>query len=187
MANANNPSGFKPLRHMGGGVIRSQAFNINTSGTTGFNDSIATGDLVKLNADGTIEAGANGDGVALGVFDGCDYTASDGSKVFARRWPASTAVLSGSVITAHVYCDPMITYEVMTNTCAATDVGAVSDVVVGTSSTVTGQSASYVDVADVTNGVARILKIIDRPDNAVGAYCRVEVLLNSQLNVTTSI
>lgn len=187
MANTNNPSGFKPYRHLGGGTIRSATFNILTSSTTGFNDNIFTGDLVKLASDGTIEVCANADGVCLGVFNGCDYTTATGEKVFSRRWPASTACLTGSVITAYVYTDPMITYEVMTNTCALTDVGAVSDVVIGSGSTVTGTSASYVDVADVTGGTARILGIIERADNAVGAYCRVEVLLNSQLNVTTSI
>lgn len=187
MANSNNPTGFKPHRHLGGGVIRTQQFQINTTGTTGYNDTIRRGDLVSLNADGTIELTANNSGVCLGVFNGVDYTAADGSAVFAGQWTASTSTLSGKPINAQVYVDPMITYEVQATTATQADVGLVCDVVAGTGSSVTEQSGSYIDQADTTNGVARILNIINRPDNETGSYAKVEVLLNSQLNVVTSI
>lgn len=187
MANSNNPTGFRPFRHLGGGVIRTQRFQINTSGTTGYNDTIRRGDLVSLNADGTIELTANNSGVCLGSFYGCEYTASDGSQVYAQQWTASTSIKSGTLIYANVFVDPMISYEVQATTAAQADVGLVCDVVAGTGSSVTEQSGSYIDQSDTTNGVARIINIIDRPDNATGAYAKVEVLLNSHLNVTTSI
>lgn len=185
MANTNAAAGFKPLRHLGGGVIREQEFLIASSGTTGYNDNLRRGDLVKLNADGTIEAFVNNDGVSCGVFNGCQYIATDGSITFSPKWVASTAILSGSVIKASVYADPMITYEVQADTATQALVGAVCDVVVGTGTT--NQSDSYVDSTDVTTGVARVLGIIDRPDNAAGAYAKLEVLLNSQFNVVTTI
>lgn len=187
MANSNNPTGFTPMRHLGGGVIRTRAFRINTSGTTGYNDTIRRGDLVSLNADGTVELTTNNSGVCLGSFYGCEYVAADGSKVYAQQWTASTSVQSGSEIVAYVFADPMISYEVQASTFATTDTGLVCDVVAGTGSSTTGQSGSYIDQSDTTNGVARILGLVERPGNEAGAYAKVEVLLNSHLNVTTSI
>jgi hypothetical protein len=176
MPNVNAAQGFKPLRHLGGGVIRHNEYRINTTGSTGFNDNIFTGDVVKMNADGTVESAAAGD-MYLGVFAGCQYTSSDGSVQFSRNWVASTAVKSGTEIVAWVYDDPMIAYEVQAATAASTDVGAVVDIVVGTGNAVTGQSGSSIDVSDTTtSGGFRIMRLVPRPDNAFGAYAKLEVV-----------
>lgn len=175
MANTNAPQGFKAMRHLGGGEVRTEEFLINTSGTTGYNDSIFCGDPVLLNADGTMEIAAAGAGWT-GVFDGCQYVASNGSIVFSRYWPASTAVLSGSEIKAWIYVDPMISYEIQADTAAATDVGLTCDFIVGSGSTQTGQSATYADPSDTSGGSLRILRLVPRPDNAWGAYAKIEVL-----------
>ncbi len=187
MANTNAPQGFKPVRHYGGGVVRANQWLINTSGTTGFNDNIYSGDPVILNADGTIEIAAAAAGF-LGVFDGCEYVAADGTPVFSRRWPASTSVLSGSSIKAYVYDDPMIVYEIQANTAAATDVGLVCDFVVGSGNATTGQSGTYADPSDTTGGSLRILGLVPRADNAYGAYAKILVLsASATLNGATSI
>lgn len=177
MANVNAPNGFTPLRHLGGGVVRSEAYQINTSGTTGFNDTIRQGDVVKMNTDGTIELAAAGD-TFLGVFDGVQYTASDGSEVFDTQWTASTAVKTGTTIKALVYVDPMISYRVQASTAAQTDVGNNFDLAAGTGSSVTRKSGSYLDqsTGSTISAQFRLLRIIDEPDNAAGAYAKVEVL-----------
>lgn len=187
MANTNAPQGFKPTRHLGGGVIRAAEYLINTSGTTGFNDNIGSGDPVILNADGTLEIAAAG-GNIFGIFNGCQYLASDGSVQFSRNWVASTAVKTGSEIKAYVYTDPMIAYEIQANTAASTDVGAVVDFIVGTPNATTGQSTTYADVSDTTGGQLRVLRLVPRPDNAWGAYAKLEVqIAGSTLNGTTTI
>lgn len=187
MANTNAPQGFIAKRHLGGGTVRHNEYLINTSGTTGFNDNIGCGDPVIMNADGTLEIAAAGGG-AFGVFDGCQYIASDGSVVFSRNWVASTAVKSGSQIKAFVYDDPMIAYEIQANTAASTDVGAVVDFIVGTPSTLTGQSTTYADVSDTIGGSLRVLRLVPRPDNAWGAYAKIEVqIAGSTLNNATTI
>lgn len=175
MANTDAKSGFKPLRHLAGGVIRANEYFINTSGTTGFNDNIFSGDVVALNADGTIETAAAG-AVTLGIFEGCYYIASDGSVVFTRNWVASTAVKTGSKIRAMVFDDPNIAFEVQAATAASTDVGLVVDHVVGTGNATTGTSGSYIDVSDTTtSGGWRVLGLVDRVGNDWGAYAKVIV------------
>ena len=146
-ANSFGFSGFTPLRHMAGGVIRANAYQILTSGTTGFNDNFYTGDMVLLNSDGTIEIGAAGSGAtAIGIFAGCTYVASSDNTIkFAPNWPASTAVITGTTITAYVYDDPNITYDVTSDatTVVAQDmVGMNADHVVGTGSNFTGSAGS---------------------------------------------
>lgn len=186
MANADTPYGFIPLRHLSGGVIRTNSYQIATSGTTGYNDTIYAGCPVAMNTDGTIEIAAAGSTVMLGVFDGCRYTAADGSFVFSRYWPASTSVLSGSTIEAFVYDDPNITYKVQCVTGTAFTqamVGANADHVGTSGSSTTGQCTSELAIGTLTtsDGGWRILRLIDEPNNALGEHAKVEVLCNEHL------
>lgn len=191
MANADRPNGFVPMRHLAGGVIRPSEYRINTSGTTGFNDTIYSGDVVKMNTDGTIELAAAGDTTLLGIFDGCQYIASDGEVKFSRYWPASTAVLTGSTIKAFVYDDPRITFRVQTATGAnftQAMEGANADFVYAAGSAFTGQSASELDISAPGSATAnfRILRLIEEVDNAYGeAHAKVEVAFNEHLYLST--
>ena len=67
MSNLNAANGFTPLRHLTGGVIRANEYPIANAQT----GSMAAGDIVALNASGTVIRGTAG-GVALGVFYGVD-------------------------------------------------------------------------------------------------------------------
>ncbi len=191
MANADRANGFTPLRHLAGGVIRANEYQILTSGATGFNDDIYSGDVVKRNADGTIEIAAAGD-TGVGIFNGCQYVASDGSIVFSRHWPASTAVKSGSTIKASVYDDPNITFRVQTATGVNFTLameGANADFVYAAGSSVTGQSASELDLSTVatTSANFRILRLVAEPDNAYDdAHAKVEVRFNEHSYLTTT-
>jgi len=194
-ANSFGFSGFTPLRHMAGGVIRANAYQILTSGTTGFNDNFYTGDMVLLNSDGTIEIGVAGSGAtAIGIFAGCTYVASSDNTIkFAPNWPASTAVITGTTITAYVYDDPNITYDVTSDatTVVTQDmVGMNADHVVGTGSNFTGQSGSSLNVTSGTgSGTAqfRILGIRALANNPVGfTNTKLEVKFNEHLFLTTT-
>jgi len=172
MANVNGPRGFIPVRRLGGGEIQTNAYSIASEYST----SIFTGQVVEMTGTGTnIASAAAGNADNIGVFAGCQFTKSTGEVVFSDYWPASTAVTD---VIAYVWDDPKIVFEVQTDTLAEADVGTVADHVVGSGSVVTGQAASYVDV---TNGgtsgkTFRILRLVDRPDNAYGAYAKAEVV-----------
>ncbi len=192
MANADRPQGFRPMRHLTGGVIRNNEYQILTSGTTGYNDNIFSGDVVKLNTDGTIERAAPGDTNLIGIFDGCQYTASDGSIVFSRNWVASTGVKTGSVIKAQVYDDPNITFYVQTasgTSFAQAMVGSNGDFKTdhaGVAST--GQSGDELDISAVGSGTAnfRIIGFVDEVGNELGANAKVEVRFNEHVYLSAT-
>jgi hypothetical protein len=191
MANTNRSYGFIPFRHLCGGVIRTNEYQIATSGTTGFNDDIFQGAPVALNTDGTIELAVAGSLVMVGIFDGCRYYAADGSVVFSPRWPASTAVLPGSTITAYVYDDPFITYKVKCATGVAFTqamVGANADHVGTSGSTTTNRSTARLDLTSLVATTAgwRILRLIPEPGNTYGDSADVEVFCNESVYRTTA-
>ena len=106
MANLDAPNGLKPVRHLTGGVIRTEEFKIASGSST----AIFTGDCVKLLGTGYIDECDAGDRI-LGVFAGCSYANSSGEQVFSRQWTAS-ATTQGSVdVTALIqsYFDKNVT------------------------------------------------------------------------------
>ena len=192
-ANSFGYNGFTTNRHLMGGVIRANSYQIMTSGSTGFNDNIFGGDVVKLNADGTIESAVAGDTNLIGIFAGVTYLASSGNQiVFAPNWVASTAVITGSTITAWVYDDPNITYSVTGDTATAgaqTQVGNNADFVQGTGSAVTGQSGSYLDLTTIgsTSAQFRIIGFPDLVGNVItNTLARLEVRFNEHLFLSTT-
>lgn len=155
MANTDAPRGFSPVRHLHGGTIRyDDSFTIASA----YGTSIFTGDLVSMaatRAGRDIELTADGAAEIIGVFAGCQYTASDGSVVFSPYWPAST-VTSGSVdAIAYVYTDPAIVYEVQSDgILAATAVGQFVDMVsTHAGSTVTGRSGEEIAASTAANTI----------------------------------
>lgn len=184
MANTDKPRGLVPLRHLAGGVIRTNEYTI----ATGYNTIIGRGDPVKLVAGGTIERAAAADELILGVFDGVQYTDASGVPQFSAYWPASTTATN---IVAAVYDDPWIEFGIQVNgTIAATEIGANADFdTVGNASTTTGQSAVELS-ASTGSGAAqcRILGLVKDPENAWGEYVDVRVLINEHaLKSTTGI
>ena len=176
MANADAAFGFVPLRHMSGYAPRANKYTIGS----GYATSIFNGDMVVLAADGEIEQAAATDTNNVGVFAGCSYTASDGSYVYNERWPASTVATD---IIAYVYDDPYIVYKAQSaGTTAQTNIGNCADIVVGTGSTITNQSAMEIS-GTMAAGTAtcKILGLYDSPDNAFGTNAIMEVLINEHL------
>lgn len=170
----STPFGFRPFRHLLGGVPgRTREFAI----ASGYATAIGQNDPVKLVAGGVIEAAAAGDRI-LGIFIGVQYTDSNGAEVFTNRWPASTVATN---IKASVIADPYMTYEVQWNKVTApdvTDIGLLADHVVGTPSALHGGSTAYLNATAATTIAGfRILGLINNPDNT-GIYASVEVQIH---------
>jgi len=187
MANLDAPQGFTPTRHLAGGVIRTNAYEIaNGSGT-----SIFTGDAVQLLTNGTITLMAN-DTKPVGVFAGCEYTdQATGDVKFLKVWTASTTVKTNSAVKAYVYDDPDIIFSIQCDgTFANADVGLNSNVTLTAGNTDFGYSKQEITVSTfaVTATLPiRILRLIDEPGNVVGAASKVEVYINNhQLRANTA-
>jgi len=180
MANVDAPDGLTPYRHTLGGTIR-----VNSMGTykiaTAYNTAIFRGDpVVRTGTTNEINVGAASSTAFIGVFEGVEYTDASGNRVFSHYYPASTTMTD---VTAHVYDDPYISFSVQHNndggTPAITDYGNTADIAYTAGSTVSGRSKVELDTGDVGTGInLKILGPIDDPDNAVGNWQRVEVLLN---------
>lgn len=181
MANSDQPSGFIPRRHASGGVIRSNAYKIASA----YGTSLFAGDAVIL-ASGYVNTAAENSATLLGVFDGCQYKASDGSIVFSRYWPASTVTQGSSDVTAYVYDDPAIIYRAQTDTGTAyvdaTHKGGSYDMEADhAGSTFTGQSGMEIDLSDTGSTQFLVLGLIDEPGNAAGVNAKVEVMVRKSL------
>ena len=176
MANADRPSGFTPRRHAFGGVIRANPYKIDN----GYGTGLFTGDMVILTS-GYLVIGAQDSSVPLGIFNGCQYIAADGSVVFSKTWPASTAT-NGEDPIAWVFDDPGIVYTAQTDTGTAyvdaTHKGGVYDIELDHSgNTTTGQSGMEIDLSDTGTGQWLVLGLVDEPGNAAGVNAKVEVKL----------
>jgi hypothetical protein len=180
MANTNAPNGFVPLRHLTGGVVRPQAYPIANAYAT----SLFSGDLVTLLSDGTVGISTNAIN-ALGVFYGVQYIdQTSGDVKFSKIWPASTTVKTNTAATAFVYDDPNITYQVQGNgTFANANVGELCNVTFTAGETTFGGSQQEADLGTLatTAKVLRILRLVDEPNNAVGADAKLEVVINNHL------
>lgn len=140
----NAPFGLKPYSSINGGswTEKTNVYYIYASanGASTYASPIFTGDLVVLGtslaATPTVNGGTGtiavytpnyvdatpstflvtGAASAVGVFQGCEYIASNGSLVKSAYWPGGVAVLAGSLIKAYVIDDPDVVYEVQVST-----------------------------------------------------------------------
>ena len=169
MANADTPRGFWPIRHLTGGQVRMQEFPI----ATGYNTDIFRGDAVKLVTGGGIEAAAAGNRI-VGVFQGVQYVAADGTQVYSKYWPNTTTATD---IKATVWSDPNIVFGIQSaGSTVAADVGELGNHVAGTGSTTTGLSAHEINGTTSTAYAGlRVLGKINAPGNTWGTNVLLEV------------
>lgn len=136
MANQDAPNGFVPKRHLKGGLVRAEEYDI----ASGYATDLFYGDVVRsLGTGRTIGAATNALAV-LGVFLGCHYTAANGDVVWSPRWVASTATKGAAVAKAFVIADPDVMYSAQIATIAEADVGTFADIVVAAGDPATGVS-----------------------------------------------
>ena len=180
MANTDAPNGFVPLRHLTGGVVRPQSYPI----ANGFSTSLFSGDLVTLLSNGTVGIGTNTSN-ALGVFYGVQYIDQNtGDVKFSKVWTASTTVKTNTAATAFVYDDPNITYKVQgSGTFANANVGETCNVLFTAGESTFGGSQQEANLSSLgtTAQVLRILRLVDEPNNDVGADAKLEVVINNHL------
>lgn len=164
MSSTANPFGLRPVSHPSG-VVRP------TVGTmaSAYASNILQNQPVAIAADGTITAAAVG-ARFVGVFQGVEYTDTEGRRRVTNRWTANTVATD---IVAYFTRDPAIVYEVQASgSITQADVGSQADFTAITAgSLVTGLSAIALDQATLTNSgnaSLRILGFAAGPDNAAG-------------------
>lgn len=185
--------GLQPVYHPSG-LDRPAAYTINPT----YNTAIFKGDPVILNANGTVTVGTAA-AALMGVFAGCEYVDATGKPTYSNYYPASQSVQSGSVITAYVYTDPEIVYEIQavgqlsaTLATAVAFIGDEADITYVAGSTSTGLSACNLNTAAMAGAAAqkqfRIVGFGLAPDNApTDAFPVLRVTLaQSQLRAATT-
>ena len=187
MANTDRPAGLKPVKNLSGSPWNGKAnvyYLPAADGTATF-----IGDIVNLagSADDTgmypsVTQAAAGDTDNVGVVIGF------GKDPSLMADPDNLSMTHRTALT-EMYClvvdDPFVVFEIQEDSdgdayIAAASVGLAANVVVGSGSTTTGKSGMELDSSDVstnTAGQLRILRAVNRPDNALGIHCKWEVLL----------
>ena len=176
MANADAAFGFVPTRHMSGNAPRTNKYTC----ASGLAENIFKGDLCIIIATGLITPHTATEANNIGVFDGCSYTASDGSYVYSEYWPTGTTATD---IILYIYDDPYTVFKVQSaGTTAQTNIGNCADVVGGAGSTTTGQSGFELS-GTMAAGTAtcKIMALYDAPENTFGANAVMEVLINEHI------
>lgn len=184
MANADQPTGFMPLRHVSGGVgaPRSSEYSF----ASGYATALFRGDVVAFSS-GLIVRAAASTGTILGVVRGFEWTDTDGIPKFTPNWVASTATLNSAAVKVHVWDDPMTEFRCQADTTTAyveaTHRGTAADIVLThAGSTFTGQSGMELDLSAAGDEQFLILGLVDEPGNAVGVNAKLRVkMLNSVL------
>ena len=193
MASTASPYGLRAVNELGGlpyaGSTRQ--FLIDPAG---YNTNIFNGSIVAINTSGYINiVTTNGDNSTpfpagtIGVFVGCSFTNAQGQIIYSQYYPANTASVQGSAITAYVVDDDRAVFQVQAaGTLAQTALGmnvflnAVQST--STGSTTTGNSNTAVSIsAAATSGYAfRVVGFADVPGfSAVGdAFTDILVKFN---------
>ena len=118
MASTASPYGLRAVNELGGlpyaGSTRS--FLIDPAG---YNTNIYNGSIVTINTNGYLNiVTTNGDNSTpfpagtIGVFVGCTYTNAQGQIIYSQYYPANTASVQGSAITAYVIDDDRAVFQV---------------------------------------------------------------------------
>jgi len=198
MASTASPYGFRAVNELGGlpyaGSTRS--FPINPAG---YNTNIFNGSLVYVAASGYLQictaTGADGTTNALptgttltgavGVFVGCTYTNAQGQIIYSQFYPANTASVNGSTITAYVVDDDRAVFQVQAaGSMTFADLGAnvylSAAQSTSTGSTTTGNSTTAVNATAVTTTAAfRVVGFLNNAQSQPGdAYTDILVKFN---------
>ena len=181
MANIDAAFGFRPVRSLTGGQIRTEEANIAAN----YDTAIYTGQVVEAVTAGGIEASTVGDVQQAGVFAGVFYTDPTTSKpTWSAYYPAST---NASDLKASVYADPYIVFEAQhdgTGTAALNH--AAMDFTGTGGSTITGQSTSELDTdTNATDNGFKQIGISTDPDNSdtSSANCNAYCVMSTGLHI----
>jgi hypothetical protein len=196
MASTASPYGFRAVNELGGlpyaGSTRS--FPINPAG---YNTNIYNGSLVYVaasgylqictatGADATTNAFPTGTTLtgAVGVFVGCTYTNAQGQIIYSQFYPANTASVQGSTITAYVIDDDRAVFQVqadgsVTFAALGSNVSLAAAQSTSTGSTTTGNSTTAVSATTGTTTAAfRIVGFANTPGFSVAGDAYTDILV----------
>jgi len=194
MASTASPYGLRAVNELGGlpyaGSTRQ--FLIDPAG---YNTNIFNGSIVRINTSGYINiVTTNGDDSTpfpagtIGVFVGCSFVNAQGQTMYSQYYPANTAAVNGSSITAYVIDDDRAVFQAqadgsLTQAALGSNIYLAAVQSTSTGSTTTGNSNTALDAstAAATSGFAfRIVGFADTPGfSQVGdAYTDVLVKFN---------
>lgn len=167
MANTLAPFGLRFIGYKGSpptnAAIRERRNGILSTNTT----AIYTGDLIKKSSDGYLYQWTSGSSAYLvqGVFAGCRYASNSQQTTVPQKYYPGTDAASGSILAQYEdsALAPAALYVIQTDATgvALTDIGMNFDVVVGTGSTLTGRSGSYLDTSSITTATTAPLQLVD--------------------------
>lgn len=173
MSATSAPFGLRAANHPSG-VIRPVAMTIASA----YASDILQNQPVKIHTDGTIQAAAIGNRF-IGVFQGAEWTDTDGKRRVSNKWSANTV---GTDIVCYVTRDPLTTYEIQSNAALnVLNIGEQYDFTTITAgSAVTGLSQLMLDVASTAaNASMQVVGLSPAPDNAWGdTYVIVQVRIS---------
>ena len=185
MANTDIPSGFRPVKHLLGvpWTGKANVYYIPVGNATALfkGDAVtSTGSAdVSGKYPGVVQAAA-GDAIR-GIIIGF------GEDPHIMIKPDSPNQVHCPIST-EMYClvvdDPFVIFEVQEDSggaaLAVTAVGLSTNILATAGSTTTGLSGMEIDSSDTgtdTTGQCKILRVVDREDNALGDNCKWEVLI----------
>ena len=196
MANVDAGFGDRPIGKVGSGV--------NNGGTTlytigdDYGTAIFKGDHV-MQASGLVIAGTASGSTNLGVFNGCFYIDPTSAKPTWSNYyladvdvTASGSISGGTTIDAYIYDDPYYLFEVQCDgTIAKTDIGKNTESILGTSSTVNGQSVTEISSSaeNTTAGLqVKIIGITKDPENddASSANANWHIMWNEHVKFSST-
>src|SRR5487761_2277400 len=98
MSNVNAPSGFAPVKHANGGIVRpNNGSDYAIAG--GLASNIYRGSLVKpTGAGNNIDVVAAGANPSIGAFGGCSYVDANGNTMFRPYWGSGQTILPGTLV-----------------------------------------------------------------------------------------
>ena len=163
-----------------------------------YDTSVFKGDHVMASG-GYVIAGTTSGATNLGVFNGCFYIDPTSAKpTWSNYYPADTNVTaSGSIsgttnIDAYIYDDPYTLFEAQCDgTLAKTDIGKNTDSILGTSSTVNGQSVTEISSSAENTTAALQVKIVGitkdpENDDASSANANWHIMWNEHVKFSST-
>jgi hypothetical protein len=193
MSNINSPFGLRPVGYFSGSPWDGKAnwYYIPVGNAA----DIFIGDLLTMegsaSADGKypqVKRAAAADITLVGVAIGFAKTPEYGFDIDMPQRKYCPALTAMYVL---VVDDPNVIFEIQEDSVAGsipvTAIGNNADIVAGAGSAVTGLSGMVLDSSDVvsTSQQLRILRLADRPDNALGNYAKWLVMINEHIYRTT--
>jgi hypothetical protein len=191
MPNVSKISGFRPVKHINGSPYNGQAniyYLATASANCGVGDLVVTAGSASAAGVPTVQLCAAGSTASIGAIVGI---------VNAKLDPVSGAMTAGSISldtpqyvasggSAYVLVAdaPDVVYEAEASngTPTAADIGLNASHANGTFNTTTGTSGAYVDFGTEATTAALTLKILSlvlRPDNEMGASAKLLVKINN--------